>query len=155
MDIEEVAERDPNAIHREPVDGVLGVQPFQARQVAYALGLSGDAFKKCVDFIHLNLLDRWRIALLGTMDVILCRNVMIYFDADTRREVIATFEQKLRGGGHLLLGHSESLINMTSGLELRHLRSDLVYRKPTPGLAQPDPWHIAAIRAIGDAERSR
>jgi succinyl-CoA synthetase beta subunit len=52
MDIEEVAERDPNAIHREPVDGVLGVQPFQARQVAYALGLSGDAFKKCVDFVQ-------------------------------------------------------------------------------------------------------
>jgi succinyl-CoA synthetase beta subunit len=52
MDIEEVAERDPNAIHREPVDGVLGVQPFQARQVAYALGLTGDAFKKCVDFVQ-------------------------------------------------------------------------------------------------------
>jgi succinyl-CoA synthetase beta subunit len=52
MDIEEVAERDPNAIHREPVDGVLGVQPFQARQVAYALGLSGDPFKKCVDFVQ-------------------------------------------------------------------------------------------------------
>lgn len=52
MDIEEVAERDPNAIHREPVDSVLGVQPFQARQVAYALGLSGDPFKKCVDFVQ-------------------------------------------------------------------------------------------------------
>ncbi|MDP9195010.1 MAG: ADP-forming succinate--CoA ligase subunit beta [Acidobacteriota bacterium] len=52
MDIEEVAERDPNAIHREPVDSVLGVQPFQARQVAYALGLSGDSFKKCVDFVQ-------------------------------------------------------------------------------------------------------
>jgi succinyl-CoA synthetase beta subunit len=45
MDIEEVAAHDPNAIHREPVDSVLGVQPFQARQVAYALGLSGQAYK--------------------------------------------------------------------------------------------------------------
>jgi succinyl-CoA synthetase beta subunit len=52
MDIEEVAERDPKAIHREPVDSVLGVQPFQARQVAYALGLTGDSFKKCVDFVQ-------------------------------------------------------------------------------------------------------
>jgi succinyl-CoA synthetase beta subunit len=52
MDIEEVAEKDPRAIHREPVDSVLGVQPFQARQVAYALGLSGDSFRKCVDFIQ-------------------------------------------------------------------------------------------------------
>jgi succinyl-CoA synthetase beta subunit len=52
MDIEEVAAHDPKAIHREPVDGVLGVQPFQARQVAYALGLEGEAFKKCVDFVQ-------------------------------------------------------------------------------------------------------
>ncbi|HEX8254830.1 MAG TPA: ADP-forming succinate--CoA ligase subunit beta [Thermoanaerobaculia bacterium] len=52
MDIEEVAAHDPNAIHREPVDSVLGVQPFQARQVAYALGLEGLAYKQCVDFVQ-------------------------------------------------------------------------------------------------------
>ncbi|HEX7709291.1 MAG TPA: ADP-forming succinate--CoA ligase subunit beta [Thermoanaerobaculia bacterium] len=52
MDIEEVAERDPNAIVRVPVDSAIGIQPFQARQVAYALGLSGDAFRKCVDFVQ-------------------------------------------------------------------------------------------------------
>src|SRR5687767_13274043 len=52
MDIEEVAAKDPNAIHREPVDSVLGVQPFQARTIAYAFGLTGDAFKKCVDFVQ-------------------------------------------------------------------------------------------------------
>jgi succinyl-CoA synthetase beta subunit len=52
MDIEEVAAHDPNAIHREPVDSVLGIQPFQARQVAYALGLTGQAYKECVDFVQ-------------------------------------------------------------------------------------------------------
>ncbi|HUP64440.1 MAG TPA: ADP-forming succinate--CoA ligase subunit beta [Thermoanaerobaculia bacterium] len=52
MEIEEVAERDPDAIHREPIDGVLGIQPFQARQIAYALGLEGAAFKRAVDFIQ-------------------------------------------------------------------------------------------------------
>jgi succinyl-CoA synthetase beta subunit len=50
MDIEEVAAHTPEAIHREPVDTVLGIQPFQARQIAYFLGLTGDAYKKCVDF---------------------------------------------------------------------------------------------------------
>ncbi|MEO8381794.1 MAG: ADP-forming succinate--CoA ligase subunit beta [Acidobacteriota bacterium] len=50
MDIEEVAAHDPNAIHREPVDSVLGLQPFQSRQVAYALGLEGETFKKFNDF---------------------------------------------------------------------------------------------------------
>jgi chemotaxis protein methyltransferase CheR len=113
-----------------------------------------DAVKKSVDFIHLNLMDRSRIALLGAMDVILCRNVIIYFDADGKREVIRMFEEKLRPGGHLLLGHSESLINLSSSLELRHLKTDLVYRRPIPGLSQPDPWHVAALRAIGDVERS-
>ncbi len=52
MEIEEVAERDPKAIHREPIDPVLGVQGFQARAVANALGLTGDAYKKCVDFMQ-------------------------------------------------------------------------------------------------------
>jgi succinyl-CoA synthetase beta subunit len=52
MDIEEVAERDPNAIQRIAIDTVVGAQPFQARQVAYALGLTGDSFKKCVDFVQ-------------------------------------------------------------------------------------------------------
>jgi hypothetical protein len=44
---------------------------------------------------------------------------------------------------------------VSSGLELRHLKNDLVYRKPIPGLLRPDPWHTAAMRAIGDVERSR
>jgi succinyl-CoA synthetase beta subunit len=52
MEIEEVAAKDPKAIHREPIDAVLGAQPFQARAVAYALGLTGDAYKKCVDFVQ-------------------------------------------------------------------------------------------------------
>ncbi|HUP49924.1 MAG TPA: ADP-forming succinate--CoA ligase subunit beta [Thermoanaerobaculia bacterium] len=52
MDIEEVAARDPKAIHREPVDAVLGVQPFQARAVASAFGLTGDSYRKCVDFVQ-------------------------------------------------------------------------------------------------------
>ena len=52
MEIEEVAARDPGAIHREPIDPTLGIRPFQARQIAYALGLSGDPFKKCVEFVQ-------------------------------------------------------------------------------------------------------
>jgi chemotaxis protein methyltransferase CheR len=100
-----------------------------------------------VVFTHLNLLDRAKIALLGTMDVVLCRNVIIYFDLPTKREVICTFEQKLRPGGYLLLGHSESLINLSNAFRLRHLRNDLVYRKPAPGEESRDPWHDAAAAA--------
>ena len=52
MEIEEVAHRDPSAIHRQPIDAILGVQPFQARAIANALGLEGTAYKKCVEFMQ-------------------------------------------------------------------------------------------------------
>jgi chemotaxis protein methyltransferase CheR len=108
-----------------------------------------DSVKEYVDFIHLNLLDRSKISLLGSMDVILCRNVIIYFDVESKRRVIQTFFEKLRPGGHLLLGHSESLINLSNAFELRHLRNDLVYRRPLPGALVDDSWHAVAEAAIG------
>ncbi|HSO42434.1 MAG TPA: ADP-forming succinate--CoA ligase subunit beta, partial [Rhodospirillales bacterium] len=51
MEIEEVAHNDPTAILKEPFDAIAGLQPFQARKVAYALGLSGETHKKAVPFL--------------------------------------------------------------------------------------------------------
>jgi hypothetical protein len=51
------------------------------------------------------------------------------------RRVIDTFHERLYPGGVLLLGHSESLLNVSTAFELLHLKDDLVYRKPTPTLA--------------------
>jgi chemotaxis protein methyltransferase CheR len=112
-----------------------------------------DDVKRHVVFTHLNLLDRARIALLGTMDVILCRNVIIYFDLETKARVIKTFEDKLRPGGYLLLGHSESLIQITSAFELCHLRNDMVYRRPRRGESPRDPWQAAAAAAVARTDR--
>ena len=111
-----------------------------------------DDLKRDVDFIHLNLLDKSKIALLRTMDVILCRNVIIYFNIDTKCQVIQTFHEKLRPGGHLLLGHSESLINLSTSFELRHLRRDLVYRRPLPGMTAESLWNLAAAGAISRSD---
>lgn len=52
MDIEEVAEKTPDKIVKERIDPSLGLQPFQARKIAFALGLSGTAFKEMVRFIN-------------------------------------------------------------------------------------------------------
>ena len=107
-----------------------------------------DEVKRHVCFAHMNLLKPSRAGLLGALDVILCRNVIIYFDLESKRRVIGTFAEKLRPGGYLLLGHSESLIQLSSAFQLRHLRSDLVYRKP--GLDEPrDAWHALAREAAG------
>lgn len=111
-----------------------------------------DEVRRCVDFIHLNLLDRSKVALLGSIDVIVCRNVIIYFDLETKKKVIETFYQKLRPGGYLLLGHSESLINVSSAFELKHLKNDLVYRRPGLGEEIEDPWHRLARAAIADVD---
>ena len=51
MDIEEVAEHTPHLIFKESVDPKVGLQGFQARKIAFNLGLSGDAFKEMVKFI--------------------------------------------------------------------------------------------------------
>ena len=51
MDIEEVAEHTPELVHKEYIDPELGLLPFQARKVAFNLGLSGKAFKEMVRFI--------------------------------------------------------------------------------------------------------
>ena len=80
-------------------------------------------------FGHLNLLEHSRTAIVGRVDVILCRNVLIYFDPDSRSDVIQTFYQRLIPGGYLLLGHSESLLNASTAFELVHLDRDLVYRR--------------------------
>jgi chemotaxis protein methyltransferase CheR len=120
--------------------------PLRARYFSEKDGLFRicDEVKRHVDFIHLNLMDAAKLALLGTMDVILCRNVIIYFEAETKRRVIQTFYERVRPGGYLLLGHAESLINISSAFELSHLKRDLVYRRPGPGEERRDPWHQIA-----------
>ncbi len=64
------------------------------------------------------------------MNAIFCRNVIIYFDLAAKKRVIEGFYGKLKKGGHLLLGHSESLVNLSTHYVLRHFKNDLVYQKP-------------------------
>jgi succinyl-CoA synthetase beta subunit len=51
MEIEEVAEHSPEKIHKEEVDPTVGLMPFQARKIAFNLGLSGKAFKEMTRFV--------------------------------------------------------------------------------------------------------
>jgi chemotaxis protein methyltransferase CheR len=89
-----------------------------------------DEVRELVTISHLNLFDQNRLALLGTMDVIFCRNVIIYFDQIAKKKVVEIFYRTLRDGGYLLLGHSESLMNISTAFCLRHLKNDMVYQKP-------------------------
>jgi chemotaxis protein methyltransferase CheR len=96
-----------------------------------------DAVRRLVHFGQANLLDGDAAHGPGRVDALFCRNVLIYFDLEVRRRVLRTFHQRLRPGGYLMLGHSESLMNLTADFELVHLRRDLFYRKPREAEAAP------------------
>jgi len=89
-----------------------------------------DEVRAMVSFGQINLVDLDGLALLPEVDVIFCRNVLIYFDLESRKRAVGTFHAKLGRGGYLLLGHSESLMNLSTAFELCQLKRDLVYRKP-------------------------
>jgi chemotaxis protein methyltransferase CheR len=89
-----------------------------------------DAVRQLVSFSYVNLLDPHKISLIRDLDIIFCRNVIIYFDRNAKKKVIEIFYDKLQEGGYLLLGHSESLINISTSFTLRTLQNDMVYQKP-------------------------
>ncbi len=100
---------------------------FHLRQGRWVLD---EGVRRLVRFTAANLLDDRGLASVGRVDAVFCRNVMIYFDLSARRQALRRLHDKLRPGGWLLLGHSESLINVTADFELVHLADDLVYRRP-------------------------
>jgi len=76
----------------------------QAKPTARIIG----ALREKVDFIRLNLMDD-KLEVENDLDIIFCRNVLIYFDRKTQLEVINKLVRKLKPGGYLFIGHSESL----------------------------------------------
>ena len=95
-----------------------------------------DDIRAMCHFGHLNLLDEERIVLVGRVDAIFCRNVLIYFDKRSKSRLISLLYDRLREGGYLLLGHTESLLNVSTAFELVHLSEDLVYRRPEVGYGE-------------------
>jgi len=119
--------------------GVYGKSSFRATDAEYVERYFeeqdgnyriNEEVRELVTISQLNLFDQSRLALLGRMDVIFCRNVIIYFDQAAKKNVVEAFCQSLYPGGFLLLGHSESLMNISTLFTLRHLKNDMVYQKP-------------------------
>jgi chemotaxis protein methyltransferase CheR len=66
----------------------------------------------------------------SSFDLILCRNVIIYFDLPTIRGVMDRFLAALRPGSHLLLGYSESLFRVYDKFEMVEVEGAFIYRRP-------------------------
>ncbi|MEZ6853319.1 CheR family methyltransferase [Halodesulfovibrio aestuarii] len=85
--------------------------------------------KKLVRFDQLNLNDRLQIKRIERSQIIFCRNVIIYFDDEMKTRVISSFYDNLQPGGALLIGHSESLHNISRAFRPEHHKGAIVYRK--------------------------
>ena len=79
-------------------------------------------------FACANILDPERV--IGQVDAIFCRNVLIYFSNAARQTAIQIFYDHLQPGGILCLGHSESLLNVESPFEPISSAAGILYRKP-------------------------
>ena len=77
-----------------------------------------------IAFKQLNLINAWPMR--GKFDVIFCRNVIIYFDKDTQRTLMDRFADILADDGYLIIGHSESLFNVSARFSLV---GNTIYRK--------------------------
>ena len=82
--------------------------------------------RRRVQFRELNLTGSFDA--LGRFDVIFCRNVLIYFSQERKREIIMRIARALHPGGHLFLGSTESMSGYQDLFEMRNLHGGLVYR---------------------------
>ncbi|MBI1378109.1 MAG: hypothetical protein GC157_11600 [Frankiales bacterium] len=101
----------------------------------------------------------------GEVDLVVCRNVTIYFSRDTMRELVGRFHTVLGAGGYLLVGHAETLWQVTDAFTLVTLGDAFAYRKDSPAVpaaapaegeapAAPRPHRRAVVRAERRDRRS-
>jgi chemotaxis protein methyltransferase CheR len=94
-----------------------------------------DAIRKMVTLRHGNLVEPASFAGLAPVDVIFCRNVLIYFSDAMILKVVQIFHELLAPGGHLFLGHAESLSRITDLFTPVRFQGAMVYQKSLPSAA--------------------
>ena len=81
----------------------------------------------------MNLVDPSRMKVVRGMDVVFCRNVLIYFDEAAKKKVAASLYDSLNPNGYLFIGHSESLHTISRAFKLVTVNKMLVYQKGLAG----------------------
>lgn len=89
-----------------------------------------DLIRKQVRFVHGNIIEAASYESAEPVDVIICRNVLIYFSDAATLRAIQTFYQVLAPGGYLLLGHAESLSRISDIFTPIRFKGAMIYQKP-------------------------
>jgi len=120
----QIAKYSDRAIHAIPKN-ILN-KWFNKRALGYELG---EDLQGSVDFQVANIFDKAQMRKLGKFDVIFSRNMLIYFDDASRKEVAMTFYDMLNPGGYVLLGHAEYMSRIVSVFNAKKVDNTLIYQK--------------------------
>ncbi len=88
-----------------------------------------EELRRHVRLSHMNLCDDMAMIFLKGYDIIMCRNVLIYFDLDSKKRVIQHIFNSLAVGGYLFIGYSESLYGINDRFKLIQYPGGMVYQK--------------------------
>ncbi|MCB4366844.1 methyltransferase domain-containing protein [Hydrogenophaga taeniospiralis] len=105
-------------------DGVKGLSPERLQRF-FMRGKGGNAglmrvkpeLQKHMEFLSVNLIEE--LPFSEPFDIVFCRNVMIYFDAETQRRVLERIHRVMKPGGMLFVGHAENFSDARKHFELR------------------------------------
>ena len=112
------------SVHAIP-KGILA-KWFKKKALGYELG---EDLHGSVDFQVANIFDKSQMRKLGKFDVIFSRNMLIYSDDASRKEVAMTFYDMLNPGGYVLLGHAEYMSRIVSVFNAKKVDNTLIYQK--------------------------
>jgi len=85
--------------------------------------------KRLARFYHLNLYDRPKMRGVGRFDIIFCANVLIYFDQQSKIQVVSDLYDNLNPGGSLFIGYAESLHGISSAFKVMNFPKTVAYQK--------------------------
>ena len=120
----QIAHYSERSVHAVPKSTLS--KYFVKKELGYRLG---DELFGSVDFKIVNVFDKAQMRSLGKFDVIFSRNMLIYFDDASRKEVAMTFHDMLNPDGYIFLGHAEYMSRIVSVFKAKKIDTTLIYQK--------------------------
>lgn len=115
----------PRSLRQVPRD----VDPARWLETERGSLIAHPRLRSAIRWRKLNLIDEDAVRAMGDFDVILCRNILIYFRDETVRRVVSQLASRLKTAGVLLVGVSESLMRFGTELKCEEHSGAFVYRK--------------------------